>query len=335
MYDVIIVGGAAAGLTAALYTSRQGLKTLVITKDIGGQAVLTPHIENYPGFERVSGIELMQLFEEQVRSFGTEFRFEEVIDVKQEENWFKVKTRLGEYECKALILAFGKTPRDLGVSGEEKLVGKGVSYCAICDAPLFKDRVVSVAGWGDQALEAVELLCKFAKKVYLIHRGPELLANESLVTLCKSKGNVEELPKTSVIEIKGESRVESIVVQDETSGEKKELKVDGIFVEMGSVPKTSFLKGFVELNERGEIVVDKNCMTSRQGVFAAGDVTDIPFKQVIISAGEGAKAGLAAYNYIQRIYGKPAIRADWKTIKNEQGKLKRLQKDDESAWQKS
>ncbi|MCS7116609.1 MAG: FAD-dependent oxidoreductase [Nitrososphaerota archaeon] len=312
-YDVIIIGGAAAGLTAAIYTSRQGLKTLVVTKDIGGQALLAPHIENYPGFKSISGFELMQIFYQQAESFGSEFVYEEVKEVGKIDGNFYVKTFHGNvYTSKALILAFGKTPLEMGVPGEDKFVGKGVSYCATCDGPLFKDKVVAVVGFGEPAIDAALLLSRIASKVYLITKGSRLVGDEELIKRCMNEEKVTLMLNTEVMEIKGEKRVESLTLKNTKTSTIDELKVDGVFVELGYTAKTDFIRGFVEVNESGEIIVDKNQATSCPGVFAAGDVTDAPFKQLIISAGDGAKAGLAAYNYIQRLRGKPTKRADWR-----------------------
>ncbi|MFN4336511.1 MAG: NAD(P)/FAD-dependent oxidoreductase [Candidatus Nitrosocaldus sp.] len=312
MYDVVVVGGGAAGLTAALYTARQGMSTLVLTKDIGGQAILTPSIENYPGFESISGLEFAERVKEQVERFNAEFKYEEVKGIEVADGYYVVKSTLNEYDTIAVILAFGKTPRDLNVTGEARLVGKGVSYCAVCDAPLFKGKRVAVVGIGDPALDATLMLCSIAEKVYLISKGSAFVGHEDLMGLCLDARNVEVLLRTNVLEILGESRVKGIKIRDPEG--VKEIEVDGVFVELGYVAKTEWLKGLVELNDKGEIVVNKNQETSRAGIFAAGDVTDTQFKQLVISAGEGAKAGLAAYNYVQRLKGKPLVRSDWKTL---------------------
>jgi thioredoxin reductase (NADPH) len=329
MYDVIIVGGASAGLAAAIYTSRQGLKTLLLTKDIGGQAILTPHIENYPGFETISGSELMDKFQQQATNFGTEFRYEEVKRINRSDSsssttsfndsdinmsWFTVKTSTEEeYECLSVILAFGKTPKDLAVPGEEKLVGKGVSYCAVCDAPLSRGKVSAVVGWGDPAIDAVLMLCPIAAKVYFIFRSSQLVGNDQFLNRCSKENNLELVPNSVVTEILGTKKVEGITVQDKKSGQTKNIAIDSIFVELGYTAKTDFIKDLVNVNQAGEIiVVDKNQATSEPGIFAAGDITDTPFKQAITSAGDGAKAGLAAYNYVQRIRGRPTLKSDWK-----------------------
>jgi thioredoxin reductase (NADPH) len=321
-YDVIIVGGASAGLTAAMYASRQGLKTLVITKDIGGQALLTNAIENYPPFEHIGGFELMQKFEQQARNFGAEFAYEEVLSVTEDkEVGFKIKTNNDdkEYSAYALILAFGKTPRDLNVKGERELNGRGVSYCAVCDGPFFKNKKVAVVGAGDPALEAALYLKGLVSQLYIIHRSDKPIGSEESVNLLQNNDNnnkVSFISNSTVQSINGTSKVESLNVFDSKSKSESKLDVDGIFVEMGYVARTDIVKGLVKLNGSKEIIIDKYCATSNEGVFAAGDVTDVPYKQAIISAGQGAVAALSAYNYIQRRKGKPAIKADWKSVRN-------------------
>ncbi|MCL7392500.1 MAG: FAD-dependent oxidoreductase [Thaumarchaeota archaeon] len=311
VYDIIIVGGGAAGLTAALYATRQGLKTLVVAKDIGGQLTLVSQIENYPGIKAIAGLELAQSIKEQAEEFGAEFVYDEAIGISQLDNAFRISTKVsGDYDTLAVILAFGKTPRSLGVPGEDRLVGRGVSYCAICDAPLFRGKKVAVVGWGEHAFKAVKVLRAYGNKVYIIHRGEAKLTDEELVRESESM-NVVYMPNSVVLEIKGDTRVRSIVLKNAKTGEEGELEVDGVFVEMGYTAKTDWVKGFVQLNENGEIVTDKLGMTSRPGVFAAGDVTDILYKQAVIAAAQGAIAALSAYNYIQRLRGLPTKKSDW------------------------
>jgi thioredoxin reductase (NADPH) len=311
--DIIIVGGASAGLTSALYAARQNLKTLVITKDIGGQALLTDRIENFPGYEPIGGFELISKFEEQAKSFGAQFAYDEVISITERKGGcFAVQTPNGEYETCALVLAFGKTPRDLGVPGEEKLKGKGVSYCAICDGPLFRKKVVAVAGSGDPAIDAATLLSGLTEKVHLVHTGEKLFCDEQTLMDLKKKPHVEFVPSSRIVEIFGERNVTAVLVENTGNKERREIRVDGLFVEMGYVAKTEFVKDLVLLNSRNEIEVDANCATSHPGIFAAGDVTNVPFKQAVNSAGQGAIAALSAYNYIQRLRGGSTVRADWK-----------------------
>jgi thioredoxin reductase (NADPH) len=322
LYDVLIVGGASAGLTAAMYASRQGLKTLVITKDIGGQALLTNAIENYPPFEHIGGFELMQKFEQQARNFGAEFAYEEVLSItKDKQGGFIIKTNNSdnEYSGYALILAFGKTPRDLNVKGEKELKGRGVSHCAVCDGPFFKNKKVAVVGAGDSALEAALYLKQLASQLYIIHRTDKPVGSEESIDLLKNKDNnnrISFISNSIVKAINGNSKVESLTLYDSKSKSESKLDTDGIFVEMGYAARTDIVKDLVQLDGNKEIIVDKYCGTSTKGVFAAGDVTDVPYKQAIISAGQGAIAALSAYNYIQRLKGRPTIRTDWKSVVN-------------------
>jgi thioredoxin reductase (NADPH) len=326
LYDILVVGGASAGLTAAMYASRQGLKTLVITKDIGGQALLTNAIENYPPFEHIGGFELMQKFEQQARNFGAEFAYEEVLSIteRKEDGGFIVKTSNNnkEYSGNTLILAFGKTPRDLNVKGEKELNGRGVSYCAVCDGPFFKNKKVAIVGAGDPALEAALYLKELTSQLYIIHQTDKPVGSEeSIDLLLQNKDNSNKISfiSNSIVKaINGNSKVESLTLYNSKTKSESKLDVDGIFVEMGYVARTDIVKDLVKLNGSKEIIVDKYCSTSSKGIFAAGDVTDVPYKQAIISAGQGAIAALSAYNYLQRLKGKPAIRADWKSVVNKE-----------------
>jgi thioredoxin reductase (NADPH) len=315
MYDAIVIGGASAGLTAALYTSRQGLKTLLLTKDIGGQAILTDNIENYPGFDHIGGFELMTQFEKQARSFGTEILYEEVTGILEDEpSCFRVKTTSSEHSGCTIILAFGKTPRDLGVQGEAELKGKGVSYCAICDGPLFKGKKVAVVGAGDPALDAAVLLKSVASQVSVIHRTDKPIGSEETVQVLQNDSKVTFIPSSIVKRINGSGKLESLTLEDTNKKTESNLGVDGLFVEMGYVAKTDLVKEFVQLNANREIIIDREGATSHTGVFAAGDVTDTIYKQAVISAGQGCIAALSAYNYLQKLRGKPAARADWKSV---------------------
>lgn len=314
MYDVIVVGAGIAGLTAALYASRQGMKTLVVSKDLGGQLLSASEIQNYPSFASIRGADLVRRVEEQARAFGAEVVFDEVVGVGKRGEKFYVKTTSGEYECLSLVLACGKIPKSLGVPGEDRLKGRGVSYCAICDGPLFRDRDVALVGWGRPGLEAALILREFAKRLYWVFPGERAVGEEELSRVLEG-GNVVLMPRREVVEIRGEDRVRSLLVKRRDTGEVEEVEVDGVFVEVGYALKTDFLRGFVELNERGEVVVDKECKTSTPGVFAAGDVTDVPYKQAIISAGQGAIAALSACNYVAKLKGeRREFRADWRHV---------------------
>jgi len=319
LYDVAIVGGSSAGLTAALYSARQGLKTLVLTKDIGGQMLLTNEIQNYPGFLSIRGFELANKFKEQAELYGAQLVYEEVVGLEEHNECpglcFRVRTVGGDYYATTVILAFGKTPMDLGVPGEEKLKGRGVSYCAICDGPLFKGKTVAVVGTGDQALDAANYLANIASRIYLVHSYDRPIGAEELVDQVIGLPNVESLPNCRVSELRGDSELEKMVVENTETGERREIGVDGIFVEMGYAAKTDWLKNVVRLTTHGQIEVDRECRTSRSGIFAAGDVGDNRYTQAIISAGQGCIAALSAYNHVQSLKGKGATRVDWRSLK--------------------
>lgn len=319
-YDVIIVGGGPAGLTAAIFTSRRGLNTLVITKEFGGQVVTTPHVENYPGFKKIEGLELMKKMEEQAKGFGVPIYADGVNEVEEKNNKFLIRTDEGkEYETKTVILASGKSPRRLNVPGDDKFDEKGVSYCVNCDGPLYKDEVVCTVGGGNSALDAALLMSEIGKKVYLIHRRDEFRGFETFIEQLKKKKNVEFVLNSDVKEFKGDKMLKSVVVENVNTHEKREIEVVGAFVEIGSEVKTEFVKHLVKLQEQNHIVVNQKCETyypnsdkMRPGIFAAGDVTDHPFKQIIIAAGQGAIAGLQAYNYIKGTEGQTYV--DWGSL---------------------
>ncbi|MFA5069759.1 MAG: FAD-dependent oxidoreductase [Patescibacteria group bacterium] len=308
-YDVIIIGAGSAGLSAAIFASRRNLKTLLISEDIGGQATNAGLIENYPGVEAADGATLMMNFLKQAQRFGAEFKGEEAIGLTKKGNEFLVKTNNGEYLSSALVLSSGLSHRHLGVPGEEKFVGRGVAYCANCDAPLYKNKTVAVVGGGNSALDAALMLAQNSPKVYLIHRreifrGEEILINQVL----KNKA-IEILYDSAVKEIKGENKVNQIIV--EQKGKNVTLNVEGVFVEIGYEVRADFLAGLVKQDEKNQIIVDHQGRTSLPGVFAAGDVTDTPYKQLVISAGEGAKAALACHQYLQAQGKTKNIFVDW------------------------
>jgi thioredoxin reductase (NADPH) len=312
IYDVIVVGAGSAGMTSAIYSCRKKLKTLVVTVDIGGQNLLTAHIENYPGYLDKSGPTLMSIFEKQARAFGAEFVFGKAKGLEKKDNNFILTMANGDkYEAKTLILTFGKVPRSLGVPGEDKFMGRGVSTCATCDAPLFKNKRVAIVGGGNSALEAAELIAKYSAFVYVIHRRDAFRGDEITVDRMKGLKNLEFVLNSVPIEIKGDKFVSAVVVENVNTKERKELAINGLFVEIGYIVDTTFVKDFVKINEANEIIVNQGCETSYPGIFAAGDVTNVPFKQSIISAGMGATAALSAYNYLMKIEGKTGVKADW------------------------
>lgn len=332
-YDVIIVGGGPAGLTAAIYTLRRELKTLMIAKAVGGQAAIAHEVQNWPGIKSISGFELTQNILVQAKDLGLVIDSNEVLSVERFNDGFIVKTNKDEYQTGAVILAFGLTPRDLNVPGEKKLTGRGVSYCATCDGPLFKNKKVAVIGGGNSAIEATEYLARIASHVYLINNSFKFNIEEALINQLFQIDNVNILCGKVIKEIVGENKVEKIIINnleikdsqvDSTSilcklnnpsdlikiGDDEELIIDGVFVEIGFIPKTDWLGNLVEFNSHKEIITDKLGKTSCEGIFAAGDCTDVGFKQIIIAAGEGAKAALSAYKYLASKKGL-SITPDW------------------------
>ena len=303
MYDLIIVGGGPAGITAGIYTARQKLNTLLITKAFGGQvARKAVAIENYPGFEEISGLELIRRFEKHLRKQKIDIERDSVTKVKKIDKKFTVFTgSKHRFEAKAVILASGADPRPLEVPGEKKFIGKGVSYCTACDAALFEDKTVAVIGGGNSGFEAAIALSKWAKKIYILEYGPKVGADEINQELVKKTRKTEVITSAALKQIKGKEFVNSIVYQNRKTGKNITLLLEGVFVEIGSQPATSFVKGLVDFNEKDEIKINpRNNQTKTPGLFAAGDVTDIKEKQIIIAAGEGAKAALSVYGYLQK-----------------------------------
>jgi thioredoxin reductase (NADPH) len=305
MYDLIIIGAGPAGLTAAIYAARRALKVLVLGKDIGGQAVYAAQIENYPGFEKISGFELMSKLKQQAEKFGAEFKTAGAEEILQEKDGFKIKDKEGNFfDCRTLILGFGAVPRTLGVPGEEKFKGRGISYCATCDAPFYKNKIVAVVGGGNAALDAALLLSKFAKKVYLIHRRDEFRAEEIRVEQAQRAANVEIILNAVIKEVRGDETIYGIMVEDVATLAAREIEVNGIFVEIGHIVESNFVKNLIKLDEHGQIIINQKNETNLSGVFAAGDATVVPYKQIVIAAGEGAKAALSAYSYLQMVKDK-------------------------------
>lgn len=295
MYDVIIIGAGMAGMTAAIYTKRRNLKTLILSVDLGGQMSKIADIENWPGSPGIDGMKLSQITKEQTEKLGVEFKFEQAISIVKKDKLFEISTTANKYQAKGVILAFGKVPRTMDIPGEAGFLGKGVSYCVTCDGPFFKGLDVAVVGGGNAALDAVVLLSGIARKVYLIHRRDELRADDYMIGKAKEAPNVEFLLNEQISEIHGDERVKSITLK---SG--KSIELSGVFIEVGYIINNSLVKDLLECDDKGQIKVDVNQQTSVPGIFAAGDMTDKPFQQLVIAAGEGAVAALSTYDYIQK-----------------------------------
>lgn len=299
-YDLVIIGDGPAGLTAGIYASRARLKTVILEKLYpGGHAASTSIVENYPGFpEGIGGPELMELFAKQARKFNCEIKSEEVLSLELAEDKKIVKTANAEYTAKCVIIASGSQPNLLGVPGEEKFKGRGLSFCATCDAPLFKGKTVAVAGGGDSAAEEALQLAKFAEKVLLIHRRDALRAARILQERVFAQKKIEVLLSSVVTALEGDKRIESIRVKNLISSEEKRILLSGVFLHIGYTPSTEFIKFPIEKDQVGAIITDANCQTSVPGLFAAGDVRSKLLRQIVTAAADGATAAFAAERYI-------------------------------------
>jgi len=303
-YDLVIIGAGIAGLTASIYASRYKINHLVFGSLPGGQGTLAGKVENYPGFTSISGGELMGKIFSQAKSFGVEIKQEWVVDIQKNEAGFRILTDKGEYQTKTLILAMGASSRRLNIPGEEKLLGRGVSYCVTCDIPLFRDKVVAIVGGGDSAVSGAVHAAAFAKKVYLIHRREEFRAEPAWVEKMKKESKITQILSTQVIKILGENKVEAIVLDKPYEGENT-LKVEGIFIEIGQVPSSALSSKLgVEVDEQGYIKVNPKMATNVPGVFAAGDIAKIEggilLRQFITSAADGARAAASVYEFLNK-----------------------------------
>ncbi len=301
VYDVIVIGGGPAGLTAGLYTSRSRLKTLLIENGLlGGQMTTTELIENYPGFPQgINGDELSRLMEEQAKRFGLEVIGEQAVEVKLEGDQKIVKTEEGSYQCQALIVCTGTEYRKLGVPGEKEFAGRGVSYCATCDGAFFRDNQIVVVGGGDSALTEALYLTKFVKEVTIVHRRDAFRGTKIYQERVFSNPKVRVLWNSVIEAINGDTIVKSIRVRNVKTGEISDHSIEGVFLFVGLVPRTQFLEGLVRMGEEGYIFTDENCETSVKGIFAAGDCRRKLVRQIATAVGDGATAGCSAEKYIE------------------------------------
>ncbi len=302
MYDLIIIGGGPAGITAGIYSARQRINTLLIAKDFAGQiARKAVAVENYLGFDKVSGIDLVKKFEKHLRKFKVDIERDLVIKVKKSNKFFFVFTKnKRKFQAKAVIMASGTDLKLLKVPGEKKFTGRGVSYCSVCDGPLFGGKTVAIIGGGDAGFETAIFLSKLAKKIYILEYNSGVSADTENQEIVRKTGRVEVITNVALKQIKGSQFVNSIIYQDRKTGKKITLSLEGVFIEIGSQPAILPIKELVDFNEKDEIKINlKTGATKTAGLFAAGDVTEIKDKQIIIAAGEGAKAALSAYEYLQ------------------------------------
>lgn len=302
MYDIIIVGAGPAGLTAAIYARRASKKTLVLeATTYGGQIINTLDIENYPAEEKITGVELAKKFYNQAKNLGAEIEFEKVVEIVDNGATKIVKTEDDEYEAKAVIIATGTEVRKLGLKNEEKLTGRGVSYCATCDGAFYKGKTVAVAGGGSGALYEASYLSNIVEKLYLIHRRDEFRGEDALVRELEEKGNVEFVLGANVTGIIGDDRLEKIEVT-KNDGEKLELLVDGLFVAIGREPKNKEIAPFLNFDDAGYIDAGENCKTNIEGIFVAGDNRTKSTRQIVTATADGAVAASAAVRFVNGGY---------------------------------
>jgi alkyl hydroperoxide reductase subunit F len=299
VYDVLIAGAGPAGLTAGVYCARKMLNTIIISENIGGQALESWAIENYMGYRMITGEDLMKKFEEQVNTLNMRLELDRIVSISKEDDVFIIRTiSENTLKARALILAQGNRPKKLGVANEEQYLGRGLSICSTCDGPLYKGKRVAVVGGGNSALQTVVEMSEIAQSARLIVRSI-VRADPVYIRMLESKKNITVHLNTQITALHGDKFLSAITTRNE-SGEEQKIELDGVFIEIGWLPNTDILDGFVALNEKKEIIIDINCHTSLAGVFAAGDVTSIKGKQIIIASGEGAKAALEAHEYLMK-----------------------------------
>jgi thioredoxin-disulfide reductase len=296
MYDLIIVGGGLAGITAAIYAARKEMNFIIISPEFGGEIANTPSVENWPGIKSMSGMELAQSYVDHMKSLNVNIVEDFVTEVQKVEDHFIVKTYEKTFETKTLLWATGSKYRELQVPGEEQFKGRGVTYCSTCDGPLFKNKTVAVVGAGNNGLTSAIYMANIAKKVYLINKNPALKGDPILAEKLTNNANVEIVNNARVKEIKGDKLVRSIIIT--TPEDEKEIGMDGVIINVGYVPITEPIKNIVELDSFGYVAVDQKKMTPVPGLFAAGDVVNNPYKQLVISAGDGCTAALGVFDYL-------------------------------------
>jgi thioredoxin-disulfide reductase len=303
MYDVIILGASAAGASAAIYLARRNINFKMLGFDFGGEMALSGEVGNYPGFGMTNGVELSQKFSEHLKVCSIKPELgSKVSSLEKQGHLFIVKFNGSEYRAKSIILATGAHPRELGVPGEKELRGKGLSYCTVCDGPLFQDKNVVIIGGGDSASEAGIMMNEIARQVHVLTINPEMKGDASLMKRLSSLPKVKLIPSAQTTKVTGNGFVSGVEYKDLKTGETKTIQTEGVFVHIGMIPNTDFVKiPELNLNELNEIVIDKSCQTNVPGLFACGDLTDIRFKQIGIAVGQGICAALSSVDYLNKL----------------------------------
>jgi thioredoxin-disulfide reductase len=303
IYDSIIIGASAAGISSAIYLKRRGINFLILAKDIGGEMAFSGIVDNYPGIPKTTGLELTKKFKEHLESYGIEVINEEVIKLDKNNDLFVISTNKNNtYYSKTVIIATGSKPKKLNIPGEEKFYHKGVSYCSVCDMPLFKDKVVAIIGGGNSALEAGLMAADICKYAYIINKNPSFKGDKVLIEQLERKENIKIIYNALTQEIYGDKFVKGIKYLDTVSNTIQDINVDGVFIHIGMKPNSEFIPDSWNVkNTYGEIIINKLCETNITGLFAGGDVTDIPFKQIGIAVGHGIICALSTVNYLNKL----------------------------------
>lgn len=302
MYDIIIIGAGPAGLTAAIYGSIARKKVLVLEKEVyGGQILKANKIKNYPGFEEISGYEYATKLYNQAKSLNAEIKIEEVQKIINNNDYKEVKTNKNTYKTKSIIIATGAQNRKLNLVNEEKLIGKGISYCATCDGVFFKDKEIAIIGGGNKAIDDALYLSDFVKKLHLIYRQKEFKTDSINLENLKAKENVNFILNNNIISVNGNERLESITIKDNDTKEEKTLNIDGLFIAIGYIPVSSICENLIDIDEKGYIVANENCNTNIDGIFVAGDIRIKEIRQLTTACSDGTVAALKACKYLNKV----------------------------------
>ena len=299
MYDIIIIGSGPAGMTAAIYSSIARKKVLVLEKSVyGGQIITTDKIKNYPGFEEISGYEFATNLYNQMKNFNPDIKFEEVLEIKNSNEFKEVITNKNSYKSKAIIIATGSKNRKLGLPNEEKLIGKGISYCSTCDGIFYKEKNVAIIGGGNSAIDDALYLSDIANKVYVIYRQKDFRIDSINLDKLKKKENVEFILSSNIVNINGEKTLESITIKNNETGNENILDIDGLFIAIGHIPVSSMCKNLIDTDKNGYIISNENCTTNIEGIFVAGDIKVKTIRQLTTACSDGTIAALNACKYI-------------------------------------
>lgn len=299
MYDIIIIGAGPAGMTAAIYACQARKKVLLLEKEaFGGQILKADKVKNYPGYEEISGFDYSNKLYSQVKKLNPDIKFEEVISIIDNKSNKEVITTKGNYISKSIIIATGAESRKLGINNEDRLLGKGISYCATCDGMFFKDKIVAITGGGNNAIDEAIYLSNIVEKLYVIYRRKEFRIEATNLNELKEKENVEFIMDSNIIDIKGEEKLESITILNNTSKEESSLDINGLFIAIGHIPVSSICNNLIELDEKGYIISDETCKTNIEGIFVAGDIRIKDIRQLTTACSDGTIAALQACKYL-------------------------------------